>query len=220
MKYLIILLTLVSFLACTPKTTVVLPPDHLLSFELVSADGETEVYTSDSLSASYTISYPSLTYHTPPQIDSVRLIIAVEYALPDLGNQQWQRFGMQFHVAGVPRSLVQLSPDSSRFVFADPTDWVTRFFDNPASTQSRGYQVSVDVMGLSIGSLPNATIDPARHYVEYTSAKITTTPQGELLLSVSGQFVLPAQRWYPIGEPDWQLENGQFSFTVDLSEWY
>ena len=199
--------------ACKQKSLLVTPPEFSASFILETPmDGEVEI-TASSLDQIRFLNYET---HNEIQNGPGRsLVMFVEYT--DVVTNMGEEAGFSFMIRKreQDQSLFSLSANGEFDIYTDPQDFIDRVLSPSSTSDNREYWLNVYYSNLSIVGVGTASS------VQIESAEVINSPNGDQLVQVSGQFALPIGGLYDyLNVGDYATKEGQFSFTVNLSEIY
>ena len=205
--------------SCQRRSSLTLSPQQHIQFTFIDLDGSSTAYTSDSLGFFEIQTYPNFIYPVEAGAEHVNLSVTTSFYMgeDEQGIPYYVQLQMYQHT--IPVELLQPNAEGQYYIFAEPQDWVDRLFNNDVLAAENTYHFVMSIEEHALQGMTSPTNDD--YYFTLTESKITPGPNGEIYLQVSGQFHLLANNWYPVeGIGPWKMENGTFTFTVDLSYLY
>ena len=188
-----------------------MPPDVDLSFILETPDeGDLNISASNLEQVRFINTQHPI--NDPP---GRTLVMFVEYDNVVSENGKAADFSLMIRKHEPDAALFSPSANGDFEIYTDPQDFIKLFLSPLPGSDERTFQITVDYDIYSMVAWGDASS------VQIESTDTTTLPNGEILVHVSGRFAMPVAGWFLWPEPgEYATKDGQFRFTINLSEIY
>lgn len=178
-------------------------PNAILRFEVENPDGTQFCVQSDAVTRIQSFSYQAGTY----QNEHRKLGLWIYFESPV--SSAFEQHGISFQLIQHEEDFDLLDPETEFYL--SPELLVSKLFKEGEFQDDRYLTLAYDYDFFSLVAWKNRDINDA-------SFSISQANLDGMKLHLKGSFNAQADRWYPIGEEDHIITNGNFDMVIDLDD--